>query len=231
MNGPRARPVPRPPGRGESGAVVDHVCESGPAGRRRPVRGEERGGADPGGDTRRGGAGVLAFTAHSVVFTDEDPRWVRGALAAVDCDPLAAPMNPVFLASHMARTGRGAETVDALLVGAPLPGRPALALREIEDAGHPRVRYARGRRDAVRVWTADGGVLVMGRGVGGRLEVSVDVDDGARHRGLGRALVTAARQPAAEPVWAQVSPGSRPPHGRGVAARGAGGGGGGARAP
>ncbi len=153
-------------------------------------------------------AGVLAFTAHSVVFTDEDPRWVRGALAAVDCDPLAAPMNPVFLASLMARTGRGAETVDALLVGAPLPGRPALALREIEDAGHPRVRYARGRRDAVRVWTADGGVLVMGRGVGGRLEVSVEVDDGVRHRGLGRALVTAARQLAAEPVWAQVSPGN-----------------------
>ncbi|MGW0413503.1 N-acetyltransferase family protein [Streptomyces collinus] len=153
-------------------------------------------------------AGVLAFTAHSVVFTDEDPGWVRGALAAVDCDPLAAPLNPLFLASLMARTGRGAETVDALLVGAPLPGRPPLALREIEDAGHPRVRYAGRRRDAVRVWTADGGVLVMGRGVGGRLEVSVEVDDGARHRGLGRALVTAARQLAAEPVWAQVSPGN-----------------------
>ncbi|MEU9924269.1 GNAT family N-acetyltransferase [Streptomyces griseoluteus] len=153
-------------------------------------------------------AGVLAFTAHSVVFTDEDPRWVRGALAAVDCDPLVAPMNPVFLASLMARTGRRAETVDALLLGVPLPGRPALALREIEDVGHPRVRYARGRRDAVRVWTADGGVLVMGRGVGGRLEVSVEVADGARGRGLGGALVTAARQLAAEPVWAQVSPGN-----------------------
>ncbi|MFJ6907498.1 GNAT family N-acetyltransferase [Streptomyces griseoluteus] len=153
-------------------------------------------------------AGVLAFTAHSVVFTDEDPRWVRCALAAVDCDPLAAPMNPVFLASFMARTGRGTETVDALLVGAPLPGRPALALREVEDAGHPRVRYARGRRDLVRVWTVGGGVLVMGRGVGGRLEVSVEVDDRARRGGLGRALVTAARQLAAEPVWAQVSPGN-----------------------
>lgn len=27
-------------------------------------------------------AGVLAFTAHSVVFTDEDPAWVRATLAA-----------------------------------------------------------------------------------------------------------------------------------------------------
>lgn len=27
-------------------------------------------------------AGVLALTAHSVVFTDEDPAWVRATLAA-----------------------------------------------------------------------------------------------------------------------------------------------------
>ncbi|MGW5048582.1 N-acetyltransferase family protein [Streptomyces griseoluteus] len=153
-------------------------------------------------------SGVLAFTAHTLVLTDEDPAWVRAALAAVDCDPLVAPLHPRFLTALMDRTGRAAETVDALWVGTPLPGRPALALREIDDADHPRVRYAHGRRDAVRVWTADGGVLVMGRGVGGRLEVSVEVDDDARHRGLGGALVTAARQLAAEPVWAQISPGN-----------------------
>ncbi|MBO0517443.1 GNAT family N-acetyltransferase, partial [Streptomyces beijiangensis] len=35
-------------------------------------------------------AGVLAFTAHSVVFTDEDPRWVRKELAAARSDALAA---------------------------------------------------------------------------------------------------------------------------------------------
>ncbi|MGW5370627.1 GNAT family N-acetyltransferase [Streptomyces sp. NPDC004009] len=153
-------------------------------------------------------AGVLAFTAHSVVFTDEDPRWVRETLDAVDCDPLSAAMNPVFLAALLARTGRRAETIDALLVGSPLPGTPALALTEIEDAGHPRIAYARRRRDEVRAWTADGGVLVMGRGVGGRLEVSVEVDEGARHRGLGRALVTAARHLATEPLWAQTAPGN-----------------------
>ena len=153
-------------------------------------------------------AGVLAFTAHSVVFTDEDPRWVRETLDAVDCDPLSAALNPVFLAALLARTGRRAETVDALLVGSPLPGAPPLALTEIEDAGHPRIAYARRRRDEVRAWTADGGVLVMGRGVGGRLEVSVEVDEGARHRGLGRALVTAARHLTAEPLWAQTAPGN-----------------------
>ncbi|WEH15186.1 GNAT family N-acetyltransferase [Streptomyces sp. VNUA24] len=153
-------------------------------------------------------AGVLCFTAHSVVFTDEDPRWVYETLAAAECDPLSASMNPGFLAALMARTGRVCETVDAMLVASPLPGRPPLALEEIEDPGHPRVAYARRRRDGVRVFTADGGVLTTGRGIAGRLEVSVEVDEDARHRGLGRALVTAARHLADEPLWAQVAPGN-----------------------
>jgi len=139
-------------------------------------------------------AGVLAFTAHAVVFTDEDA--------------LAAPMNPRFLTALLERTGRTAETIDAMLVGSPLPGEPPLPLTEITDGDHPRIVYARGRRDDVRAWTAEGGVLVMGRGIAGRLEVSVEVDASVRHRGLGRRLVTAARHLVAEPLWAQVAPGN-----------------------
>jgi GNAT superfamily N-acetyltransferase len=153
-------------------------------------------------------AGVLAFTAHAVVFTDEAPDWVYDALRAADCDALAAPMNPRFLAAFVERTGRTAETIDAMLVGGPLPGEPPVALREIEDGTHPRIVYARGRRDEVRAWTTDGGVLVTGRGIGGRLEVSVEVDAAVRHRGLGRSLVRAARHLATEPLWAQVAPGN-----------------------
>ncbi|MER6285606.1 GNAT family N-acetyltransferase [Streptomyces sviceus] len=153
-------------------------------------------------------AGVLSFTAHSVVFTDEDPAWVHATLRGLDCDPLAASMNPRFLAALLDRTGRRSETIDVMLVGEPLPGGPPLALREIEDTSHPRIVYARRRRDDIRAWTAEGGVLVTGRGVGGRLEVSVEVDEDVRHRGLGRALVTAARHLVAEPLWAQVSPGN-----------------------
>ncbi|MFE0453169.1 GNAT family N-acetyltransferase [Streptomyces sp. NPDC058914] len=153
-------------------------------------------------------AGVLSFTAHSVVFTDEDPRWVHETLAAVECDGLAASMNPRFLAAFMERTGRTSETVDAMLVGTPLPGEPPLALTEVEDAGHPRAVYARRRRDEVRVWTARGGVLVVGRGIAGRLEVSVEVDEDVRHLGMGRSLVTAARHLVGEPLWAQVAPGN-----------------------
>ncbi|MFF7052296.1 GNAT family N-acetyltransferase [Streptomyces griseorubiginosus] len=153
-------------------------------------------------------AGVLSFTAHSVVFTDEDPEWVRATLRGLDCDPLAATMNPRFLTALLDRTGRRSETIDAMLVADPLPGEPPLALQEIEDANHPRIAYARGRRDDIRAWTGDGGVLVTGRGVGGRLEVSVEVDEAVRQRGLGRVLVSAARHLVGEPLWAQVSPGN-----------------------
>ncbi|MFJ3225383.1 GNAT family N-acetyltransferase [Streptomyces sp. NPDC086783] len=154
-------------------------------------------------------AGVLAFTAHSVVFTDEDPAWVRATLGSLDCDPLASTMNPRFLAAFMDRTGRSTDTVDLLTVAAPLAGEAPVALTEIDDPGHPRVARARERRDDVRVWAADGGVLVLGRGVAGRLEAAVEVTESARHRGLGRALAVAARHLAGgEPVWAQQAAGN-----------------------
>ena len=153
-------------------------------------------------------AGVLAFTAHAVVFVDEDPRWVYDTLRATPTDALSAPMNARFLTALMDRTGREQETIDARLVAGPLPGRPALPLTDLTGPGLSRVAYAHGRRDEVRAWATEGGVLVLGRGVAGRLEVSVEVDAGVRRRGLGRALVPAARQLADEPLWAQVAPGN-----------------------
>ncbi|MCY0928162.1 GNAT family N-acetyltransferase [Streptomyces sp. H27-H1] len=157
-------------------------------------------------------AGVLAFTAHSVIFTDEDPDWVRATLAAIDCDSLAATMNPRFLAALLDRTGRSHDTTDLLTVAGPLPGEPALELREIDDPDHPRVRRARKRRDGVRVWAmpAGGGVLVLGRGVAGRWETAVEVDEDARQRGLGKELARAARHlvPDGAPVWSQQAAGN-----------------------
>ncbi|GAA2644642.1 GNAT family N-acetyltransferase [Streptomyces vastus] len=157
-------------------------------------------------------AGVIAFTAHSVVFTDEDPEWVRTLLRSLDCDALAATMNPRFLAAFMDRTGRTTDTIDLLTVATPVPGPPrppSLALSELRDPDHPRVARARKRRDDVRVWAAGGGVLVLGRGVAGRLEAAVEVDEGVRHQGLGRALAAAARRlSGGEPVWAQLAAGN-----------------------
>ncbi|MFE5724832.1 GNAT family N-acetyltransferase [Streptomyces erythrochromogenes] len=155
-------------------------------------------------------AGVLAFTAHSVVFTDEDPDWVLTALAALDCDALAATMNPRFLAALLDRTGRRTDTVDLLTVAGPLPGGPEVELRETTDPDHPRVHRALRRRHDVRVWSADGGVLVLGRGVAGRWEAAIEVDEDVRHRGLGRQLARAARHlvPDGRPVWSQQATGN-----------------------
>ncbi|MDI2131471.1 GNAT family N-acetyltransferase [Yinghuangia seranimata] len=155
-------------------------------------------------------AGVIAFTAHSVVFTDEDPAWVHAALAALDCDALAATMNARFLTALLDRTGRRTDTIDLLTVADPLPGEPPVRLREVEDRGHPRVVTAQRRRDEVRVWEADGGVLVLGRGVAGRWEAAIEVDEDVRHRGLGRELALAARHlvPDGGPIWAQQATGN-----------------------
>ncbi|MDG6106782.1 GNAT family N-acetyltransferase [Dactylosporangium aurantiacum] len=155
-------------------------------------------------------AGVVAFTAHSVVFTDEDPAWVHATLAGLGCDPLAAAMHPRFLTALLDRTGRTTDTVDLLTVAHSLPGAPPVPLTEVGDPEHPRVRSALRRRDDVRVWAADGGVLILGRGVAGRWETAIEVDEASRHRGLGRALATAARHlvPDGGPVWSQQAAGN-----------------------
>ncbi|MET9953086.1 GNAT family N-acetyltransferase [Streptomyces sp. NPDC006339] len=154
-------------------------------------------------------AGVLSFTAHSVVFLDEDPEWIRAELAAASTDPLVASMTPPFLSALTARTGRYVNTIDLLTVADALPGDPGIGLREIDDPEHPRVARALKYRDEVRVWAADGGVLILGRGVAGRMEAAIEVDEDVRHRGLGRALATAARHLTPDPVvWAQQSPGN-----------------------
>lgn len=83
-------------------------------------------------------AGVLALTAHSVVFTDEDPAWVRATLAATPGDPLAATMNPYFLGALLARTGRHMNTIDLLTVAGALPGT------RTSGSGRSRTRNIRG---------------------------------------------------------------------------------------
>ncbi|MEV6161651.1 GNAT family N-acetyltransferase [Streptomyces sp. NPDC052052] len=154
-------------------------------------------------------AGVLALTAHSVVFTDEDPQWVRAVLAATPGDPLCTTMNPYFLNALLARSGRHMNTIDLLTVADALPGEPDIALREIEDPEHPRVARAMKYRDEVRVWSAGNGVVILGRGVAGRWETAIEVDEEARGRGVGVQLARAARHLVPDSVvWAQQSPGN-----------------------
>jgi GNAT superfamily N-acetyltransferase len=152
-------------------------------------------------------AGVLAFTAHSVIFTDVDPGWVRGRLAPGD---LAAPVLPSFLEALCAKTGHQANCADMLCVATAAPGPPDIALSPARAASHPRVARALRYRDDVRAWEVPGGILTLGRGVAGRWEVAVEVDPDHRGRGLGRGLAAAARHlvPGGIPLWAQITPGN-----------------------
>jgi GNAT superfamily N-acetyltransferase len=164
--------------------------------------------------------GVISFTAHSVIFTDADPGWVRAQLPDGD---LGAPMSLRFLQALGAQTGRTAagdgraanpgrssHVVDMLWLTESLPGAPGIRLTRTAHASHPRVAQALLYRDNVMVWAADGGIVVLGRGVAGRWEVGVEVEPGHRGRGLGRELAAAARHliPAGAPMWAQIAPGN-----------------------
>lgn len=158
-------------------------------------------------------AGVLGFTAHAVVFADADPDWIAAQLKPGD---LGAPLQPPFLQALCDRTGRVAGSIDMLCVAPNLDGDPLLDLTPLDlgadldsPAGHhPRVERAFSYRDDVRAWQAEGGVVLLGRGVAGRWETAIEVDGDRRVRGLGRALAAAARHlvPAGEPLWAQVAP-------------------------
>jgi len=150
-------------------------------------------------------SGVLGFTAHAVVFADANPAWVTAQLPAGD---LAAPLSPAFLQALCQHTGREMHTIDMLCTATTRPGPPPLALTAEPDRSHPRIARATRYRDDVQAWRADGGVVLLGRGVAGRWEASVEVDANRRGHGLGRALAAAARHlaPPGTPLWAQISP-------------------------
>jgi GNAT superfamily N-acetyltransferase len=149
-------------------------------------------------------AGVVGFTAHNVVAADVDPDWVHSVLPP---GSLSAPLSARFLAALADRVGAEPGAYDMAMVA---PDRPVRlpGLSPVVDADSPRLRRAERYRVGLRAWTVGGGILIVGRGLAGRWEVSLEVDPAYRGRGIGRALVAAAPGlvPPGEPLWAQVSP-------------------------
>jgi hypothetical protein len=152
-------------------------------------------------------AGVIACTAHSVIFSSADPDWISAQLPAGD---VAAPLSPAFLHTLALHTGREAHGTDVLTCASALASPPPIELSPEADPAHPRISRALHCRDEVRAWQAEGGVVMIGRGIAGRWEVAVEVDPEHRGRGLGRTLAIAARHlvPAEAVVWAQIAPGN-----------------------
>jgi hypothetical protein len=149
-------------------------------------------------------AAVLSFTAHHVVAADVPAEEV---LARVDPGDLKGPLAPGVLAWLAERTGLVAGSLDVVLAWVPGRAAEAAPVQEVEPVEHPRVVRARRWRSELRVFEGDGGMVVLGRGLAGRLELSVEVETGRRDRGLARRLVAGALRAAGpeEPVFAQVA--------------------------
>lgn len=151
---------------------------------------------------------MVAFPAHIVVAAPIERAWLDSWIPDHD---YSAPLGPRFLDALEDRLRLGAGALDAVLLASPLSGRPPLDLSPLTAVDHPRVARAHRFRTDVHAWTTPSGVLVVGRGLGGRWEAAIEVHEYARGRGHGRALATAARHLVPEPgrpVWAQIAPGN-----------------------
>jgi GNAT superfamily N-acetyltransferase len=156
---------------------------------------------------------VLSFSGHSFVIADVEAAKVRRQLPS---DDPGAPMRPAFLTWLGKQLRSDPGQVDAVLVAHPGWVSPkALQLEPADDAetdAHERVLRARDYRTEVAVHTdaAHRGLVILGRGLAGRLEVSIEVHPEHRGHGLGADLARATLRlvPEGEPVFAQVTPGN-----------------------
>jgi GNAT superfamily N-acetyltransferase len=150
-------------------------------------------------------AAVLSFTAHHVVAADVPPDEV---LAAIDPTNLNGPVAPSVLAWLAERTGLRAGSLDVVLAWVPERAVAApVSVREVSPGEHPRIVRARRWRRDLRVFEGDDGLVVFGRGLADRLELSMEVAPSRRRQRRARELVAAALAAAqpSEPVFAQVA--------------------------
>jgi RimJ/RimL family protein N-acetyltransferase len=152
-------------------------------------------------------AAVLSFTGHVFVVADVAPQWLAGRLRPGE---LSEAFTPPFLGALAEHLDRRVNAIDLLALAPDPPPLSDLRLTPVTDVDHPRVRRARRYRTQVRVFATPGGILALGRGLAGRWEVGLEVDEARRGQGLGRTLALAAAGlvPEGRRLWAQIAPGN-----------------------
>jgi GNAT superfamily N-acetyltransferase len=154
---------------------------------------------------------VLAFFGHHVIASDVSAEFVS---AWTTHNPFA--LSDVRFLAALANQLDVAPSIYDAVFASPGQGFPpdACGLIELHESDHPRVVRAQSYRDpaTIRIFTdpSQQSVLVMGRGLAGRLEAAYEVNEAARGAGIGRALIKAARSiaPLDEPVFLEISPGN-----------------------
>jgi hypothetical protein len=152
---------------------------------------------------------VVAFTGHAFVLTDASVDDLELHLGDRRSGGFGAALMPAVL-TWLAGDDRTIGSTDVVLVTAGTDGATS-AIATTSYDNHPRVRRARAhRRDAAVYGDADG-VVIVGRGLVGRTELSVELfdPDGSREQ-AGRRLIAAglASLQAGEWCWAQVAAGN-----------------------
>ncbi|TFV64516.1 N-acetyltransferase [Geodermatophilus sp. DF01-2] len=159
---------------------------------------------------RPGLEAVVAFTGHAVLAVADDVTDAR--LHELGVHGLGGAQDPRVVTALAGPDG-WIDSLDALLVARGRGGASPLVERP-DLHGHPRASFAAAVRGNLRVLgfpdPARSAVAVLGTGVGGLTELSVELEPERRSRGAGAALVRAALEqvPAGEPVVAAVAPGN-----------------------
>ena len=145
---------------------------------------------------------VVEFTGHSFVLTDRD----RGDVLERGADGFGGASHPDLL-RWLAGPDGWIGSHDAVLAARGIGDGRLVPRDDLDD--HPRVVRSRQHRRDVGVYGDDSGVVTIGYGLVDRLEVSVEVLNGAT-AGAGRRLIVEALGlvPAGEIVFAQVAPGN-----------------------
>lgn len=151
---------------------------------------------------------VVALTATHYVLADVDTAEVR---ARLDPEDLGAPLRPAFVTWLAERLGLRCGSVDVVMARTGIGGG-SQSLHLVDAHDSRRVERARRYRNdiAIQVTPDKSGTVILGTGLVGRLEVSIELDPARRFSGDGRSLIVDALR-AVEPheaVFAQVAPGN-----------------------
>ena len=156
---------------------------------------------------------VVAFTGHHVIASSLDPAEVKEAIANQE---ILLPTEPRFLSWFAESLGSDSfdDTIDVVLArrGIARVDHPEMQAADGETLNDKRVAFAAETRSDLLMHRPDdgSGVVILGRGLAGRLELSIELAHDVRGAGRAReiAAVALAEVGPDRAVFAQVSAGN-----------------------